>query len=753
MAACTQTRIEDFKVRSKSLPSTSTKIACSVEGGRKVYRFPPGIFELDEQLLVPEQTSILGARDPNDWSQPAKPPTWEEQTLFLATRGVTDYNMVYCHAADMVTTRVGFVLSSYVTVRNVNYQGIDTIRPNDNGALCGGGAFETKGCAENSCAASAVNNGGSDGFGSVSVTIENVRLNDFFFTEDQTMVGALIPGNYDCKTDKWMSECCFCKPNGVRSTQADAINLHGYLQGALVESVYFENTGDDMYVVWGGTANPENVTFRSCTAVNPGIMRPNWYGNCVATYGLKEVTFDSITCRAPTPEHPILQPESGESCVDTSMFVFYTSFGGRYPVDNSITVKNWTFQDLAGKSYTPEEGSLSKYATGKMVWTRKAEQLAPFYLPNQQQQAGLAAQRAFMDRWGEQLEQMLQMCVVLVPVQEDDDDKAGFWSQAVYSLSDLFNLYRTVVLRSPEEIPVCDNPNTGIVSMTQPPSKELRRARLTYMLAAFALRALRSIQVLVEMDAFRRKGSKHALRVCFRLEIVKLVLKVFLRLRMPFSFYVDEVAIEDAEPPKLLEQRNAALLGKRDEQATESDAACAAAETVYVGRRTGRSLKALEAQGPGNGDTAPQPAAAPPARVAAGLGEDRTPNTRQIVVAEVLHHMRPLLHLTMLHRRGRKSWGAWLVAVLLDRISAGLLEQELRPKSGTRAAALELAEVRRRQNQVWWALLRSPMFDKLLRRPSEALDWVLKKIPVINMFNIVELALVLQPFYFSTSGS
>ena len=35
---------------------------------------------------------------------------------------------------------------SHVHVANVSYQGIDTIRPDDNGALCGGGAFETKGC-------------------------------------------------------------------------------------------------------------------------------------------------------------------------------------------------------------------------------------------------------------------------------------------------------------------------------------------------------------------------------------------------------------------------------------------------------------------------------------------------------------------------------------------------------------------------------------------------------------------------------
>ena len=408
----------DLTVRSKSTASNVAKITCSVEDGRNVYRFPTGIFEIEEQLLVPERTCIIGARDPNDWQDPRKTPRWEEQTLFLAARGVVEYDMVYCHAADMVTTRVGFVLSSYVTVQNVSYQGIDTIRPNDNGALCGGGAFETKGCAENSCKVSAVNNGGSDGLGSAYVSIENVRLNDFFFSDDQAKVGAPIPGNYNCKTDKWTEECCFCKPNGVRSTQvgiwvpetrdstgtrnflvknlvsrtaqADAVNLHGNLQGALVESVYFENTGDDMYVLWGADANPENVTFRSCTAVNPGIMRPNWYGNCAATYGLKSVMFDSITCKAPAPRHPILQPESGESCIDTSMFVFYTSFGGSYPANNRITIKNWTFQDLDGKAYTPDEGTLNVYSLGKMVWTRSTDQvLAPFYLPHQKQQVNV----------------------------------------------------------------------------------------------------------------------------------------------------------------------------------------------------------------------------------------------------------------------------------------------------------------------------------------------------------------------------
>ena len=101
--------------------------------------------------------SICGAEGPNDVRAPLRSPDYSRQTLFLATHGATNYSMNYCHAASMVRTRVGFVLSSHVTVRNVSYQGLDTIRPSDNGGLCGGGAFETKGCATNDCS-SGVNN-------------------------------------------------------------------------------------------------------------------------------------------------------------------------------------------------------------------------------------------------------------------------------------------------------------------------------------------------------------------------------------------------------------------------------------------------------------------------------------------------------------------------------------------------------------------------------------------------------------------
>lgn len=386
-------------------------ITCALENGVKTYRFPAGIFEIDEQMLVPESTAIIGAANPNDMSQPTKSPDWAAQTLFLATRGATDYLMNYCHAQDMVTTRVGFVLSSYVTVRNVGYQGIDTIRPEDNGALCGGGAFETKGCAENDCSVSSVNNGGSDGMGSVSVIIENVRLNDYYYSQDKFLVGANIEGNYNCGTTKFRGQCCFCKPNGVRSsqigiwvpqtrnpegsqhiyvknvvsssTQADGINVHGKLDDVTIQNVYMQNTGDDVYAVWGATLDPTNVIFKDSIAVNPGILRPNWYGTCVATYGLKSVVFDNITCRSPTLESPIPSPGDGVLKIDVSMFVFHADFGASYPPGSTITIRGWTFQDLQGINYLPADGTVGEPVPGKMVWTKSSSGvMAPYYVTN-----------------------------------------------------------------------------------------------------------------------------------------------------------------------------------------------------------------------------------------------------------------------------------------------------------------------------------------------------------------------------------
>jgi hypothetical protein len=107
----------------------------------------------------------------------------------------------------------------------------------------------------------------------------------------------------------------------------------------------------------------------------------------VATYGLRSAAFANITCRAPTLAHPTIPVNHA---IDQAMFVFHTSFGGKYPAGNAVEVDGWTFEDLAGNAYTPGNGTLGPPGDGKMGWTRGlnasdptagARVVAPYFVP------------------------------------------------------------------------------------------------------------------------------------------------------------------------------------------------------------------------------------------------------------------------------------------------------------------------------------------------------------------------------------
>jgi len=347
--------------------------------------------------------------------------------------------------------------------------------------------------------------------------------------------------------------------------------------------------------------------------------------------------------------------------------------------------------------------------------------------------AAIDAQRRFMDTYGDPLENLLSVAVYLVPVQDEQDDLTGFWSQVVYSVTDLVNLYRTVLLRLPDAIPVAV-PANGLACDHAARETQLQKLRRVYTLTAFSLRTLRSVQVLLEMRAVRNVGAQHALRVCLRIEVVKLALKVVLRIVMPFGFYIDEDALEAAEPP--------AKRGRPDPAATmepaDHDVPVPGSSDAFIGRRSGRRLRGL------------------PSRGVVSLLDERTASSARILLSEALFHCRPLLHIIALIRKGPHSWAPWFFALVLDRLSFVLLATEVgsgSAKRGARTAALESAELNRRKNLIWWALARTPFFDKFLEQPSNALDRVWKRIPILNIFNVIEVFLALRPFYFTSSGT
>jgi len=382
-------------------------------------------------------------------------------------------------------------------------------------------------------------------------------------------------------------------------------------------------------------------------------------------------------------------------------------------------------------------------------------------------EAAMASQRKFMEVYGDPLEQLLNVLVFMVPIQDDEDDVAGFGSQAVYSVIDLFNLYRAMVKRRLHSLPVL-GPSGKTISIDgsldhQEDSSALQAKRLTYTTAAFLLRVLRSVQVLIEMYAHRSYGRKYALRVCMRVEAVKIVLKMVVHSQTPFSFYIDEETVEEAEPAASLP------VAEQDAEAAPENGAGAAAE-AFVGRRSGRTLPALQACAASNDDasitsaggfvgrrsgrTLPALEAGPPRML---RSFDPSQGNPQMWCAELLYHSRPLVHLWLLVKRGPASWVTWFFALAMDRLSLEMLTRSLRTRAlvrtGTRAARLELGELARRRQLLWWALSRSPVFDKVLKRPCEVLDRIISKIPILNLFRIMELLLALQPFYFSTSAT
>lgn len=350
------------------------KIICENGSGVRHFKFPVGMFDIDEQVVVPASTVLEGNANPNTPSDKSKKPDPSTQTYFLATRGISDLNAAYCgtdnrmQPGDAQKLRIGFLLNSNTIVKNINFQGMDTVRPYDNGNLCGGGVFETPGCVSpgfgdgvgtgwekktNACYdhTGKINNLiTGDGKGVSNVSIHDVRLNDLLRPSD--------PSQYNLKEGRGSQIAVFVAMTQDGSattnvqvtnlvsmlTRADGINLHGNVQDSLVENCHIENTGDDIYAFWGGyAANPSGCVFRGNVGKNPGVTRDYMYGVCVAVYGAKDVTITGTKCydlgeHDWNPGQPDGACQNGKFCNSCLAYVHDGWFGAVYPDANTITL-------------------------------------------------------------------------------------------------------------------------------------------------------------------------------------------------------------------------------------------------------------------------------------------------------------------------------------------------------------------------------------------------------------------------------
>eukprot|EP00929_Paragymnodinium_shiwhaense_P028688 TRINITY_DN16585_c0_g1_i2.p1 TRINITY_DN16585_c0_g1~~TRINITY_DN16585_c0_g1_i2.p1 ORF type:complete len:474 (+),score=66.19 TRINITY_DN16585_c0_g1_i2:90-1511(+) len=352
--------------------------------GVRLFSFPVGEFDIDEQVELPAKTTIEGNSNPNDPADKRKKPDPKTQTYFVATHGVTDVNQPYCgthgnmQQGEAQKFRIGFLLNSQTTVRNINFQGKDTTRPYDNGNLCGGGVFETPGCVspgygdgpgggwKGRTQGCFDHTGGGndlllgDGKGAENVVIENVRLNDLYLPADASKYS----GGQGSQTAVWVpitNDGSATKNLRITNlvsmlTRGDGINLHANVQDAVVEDCHIENTGDDIFAVWGAYEEPAGIVFRNNVGVNPGPTRDYMYGVCIAVYGARDVTFSGTQCYDVRSWNG--KPNSN-SCM---AYVHDNWFGAIYPEGNKIRFEenSYMYMDAPTEAIPTDQRPLVK---------------------------------------------------------------------------------------------------------------------------------------------------------------------------------------------------------------------------------------------------------------------------------------------------------------------------------------------------------------------------------------------------------
>ncbi|CDJ40440.1 hypothetical protein, conserved [Eimeria tenella] len=416
--------------------------------------------------------------------------------------------------------------------------------------------------------------------------------------------------------------------------------------------------------------------------------------------------------------------------------------------------------------------------------------------------------RCILEVYGGAIEDITKVALQVLPAHATDD-RSERQFLLVQGLFEVFCLYRAHFLSPPEELLQAETLHHQwklrkkySIDATQASSTEetslppvfvlserygdlavdRRRGLPTsvrlalYGFVSLALKVVRALQLLLEVNALRSGGEGPRFALCLRLELVKLLLKLILHALTPFAFYCEEQSVYQA-----------LAVQKEKQKILESERM-----RPSYGRRTGRKIPPLPStarQFPNDGQAAFAAAAkeqlprqwivlviewlfnelraiSSPSRMVATWHHLRLTPWRlwifkagchpayphRPVLAEVLYHLRPFIHLYLLKRaKTTKSWTSWLAAMLVEANSVSLLHSC--PEVMERLSPIEAAELHRRLTGLPYALLRPPFFDKFLARPCEAIDFVVSRVPLLNHFNVLDAFLAYRDLYFISSNT
>ena len=312
-------------------------IDCDVvdaESGMKVLTFAAAVYTLSQQVWLPPSTVIQGQADPNVAGDPRRRPSLKRHTVFTpgdwscAPTQRTSWARFPMYNSHMKCLRKGFLMNTNTALRNFLAQGSAEDGQGIGMGLSGGGLIELPGCG--TAYASDAGCGGPDeqyddvpdlsfpnrtfwtgfdgGTAVHNVLVENLRLNDL---RADSSASSNVGFWSSMTTDGSAHTNVTLRKVVSMQTNQDGVNVHGSVKGWKASDLHFENTGDDVYAVWGAGADTKtsgmasgrcpHLTNAPATDVSfervfarqqPG----GGYGTCMSIFGARRVTVDRILC-------------------------------------------------------------------------------------------------------------------------------------------------------------------------------------------------------------------------------------------------------------------------------------------------------------------------------------------------------------------------------------------------------------------------------------------------------------------------
>lgn len=174
---------------------------------------------------------------------------------------------------------------------------------------------------------------------------------------------------------------------------------------------------------------------------------------------------------------------------------------------------------------------------------------------------------------------------------------------------------------------------------------------------------------------------------------------------------------------------------------------------TFTLKRSGRTVRSLSSGTPALGRTwrPPDQSQDLKPRVHYGTNDlQSTPLHSRLKIAEVVHALRPLVHLISLGAFGTKSWIPWLFSCGLDVASLKVM------KENHQWNEMEKTELRFRTAAILYYVLRSPFYDKFTKERAMAILMAIsKRIPGTKFIcsPLMDYLPVWQATYFYSWGS